>query len=80
MKSYTVIVGRPDYITDDPINDTYMTSIFASSVRFAQNEAKREAWVEDNQGGDEEDAIGEPDDYVIIAVIEGKHEDIKEGR
>lgn len=77
MKTYTVIVGRPDTISDDPITDTFLTYVEGACITYVQDEAKREAWRTDNEGQDEDDAVGDPLDYVIVAVIEGIHKDLK---
>lgn len=74
-RTYTVIVGRPDYVSDYQLSDTYMTSIKALSAELAGLLAQAEAADQDSFG---EDDPYNPDDYVVVAVIRGKHDDIKE--
>ncbi len=75
MKTYTVIVGRPDYISDHPVGDTYMTAVEAENAADAGVKAVGECVATDSEGPDD---VNNPDDYVIVAVIAGKHSDIQE--
>ena len=72
--NYTVIVGRPDYVSDNPLGDTYMTSLSAQTAEQAGDEALKECAETDSAGQDEDNDV---DDYVIVAVIAGKHTDIQ---
>lgn len=71
---YTVIVGRPDHISDTPVSDTYMTSIRATTAKQAGLEALKECADVD---ASESENDGDTDGYVIVAVIAGKHSDIQ---
>jgi len=74
--NYTVIVGRPDYVSDNPLGDTYMTSLSAQTADQAGDEALKEcAETDSREAGQDED--NDVDDYVIVAVIAGKHTDIQ---
>jgi hypothetical protein len=74
--NYTVIVGRPDYVSDNPLGDTYMTSLSAQTAEQAGDEALKEcAETDSREAGQDED--NDVDDYVIVAVIAGKHTDIQ---
>jgi hypothetical protein len=72
-KFYTVIVGRPDYISDEPLDDTYMTFVKAFDVDEAAILARQEAYDVDN---DQIDSSSSIDDYVIVAIMLGKQPDI----
>lgn len=72
MKTYTVIVGRPDYVSDDQLTDTYMTSLEAENAAQAGELACREAAETDSE--DLEDEY-DPDDYVVVCTLIGQHND-----
>ena len=74
MNTYTVIIGRPDHISDDPVSDTYMTSVYAATAKQAGLEALQECA---NVDASESEEDGNTDGYVIVAVIAGKHKDIQ---
>lgn len=78
MKTYTVILLRPDYIAGTFGQDTYMTSLEAESVEDAEKLAQMEAFEldipQEDRGDYDDDAS---DGYFVIAVIEGTHMDIK---
>lgn len=75
---YTVLLLYPDYATDNFGQDTYMTCVEAESVASAQVLAQQEC------AGGYGDSIGlgdgdqRPDDFAVLMVIEGDHQDIKE--
>jgi hypothetical protein len=71
---YTVIVGRPDYVSDNPVDDTYMTSVYAQTAKAAGLEAIRECAETDSAAQEDVNDVG---DYTIVAVIAGKHQDIQ---
>lgn len=77
LYAYTVLLLRPDYVADTFGQDTYMTHVSALSVAAAQAAAQQEAAQCDNShhgdGGG-----GLPEDYHVLAVFEGNHNDIKE--
>lgn len=70
-KTYTVLLQRPDYLSDNPGLDTYMTTVRAMTVAEAQTAAQLEAAQADNNDLDR-------DDYAVLLVIEGERSDIKE--
>ena len=84
MKPYTVLLLRPDYIADNYGEDTYMDHVNAESVEQAQKLAQERAWAFDfppaADMGDEFEGIGDVsfEDYAVLMVIEGHHNDIKE--
>jgi hypothetical protein len=82
MKTYTVLLLRPDYVADDYGTDTYMTHVDAPTVAAAQAAAQREAVLMDyspqDEPIDEEEILEHMPDYAVLMVIEGKHMDIKE--
>ena len=73
IKTYSVLLARPDYIADGP-TDTYWTSFAAASPELAVRYARIEAAGCD---GIEE---GDLDDYAVLLVIEGKHQDLNPER
>lgn len=74
MNTYTVIVGRPDYVSDNPVADTYMTSLEAENAAAAGDAAVLECAEVDSFG---EEDTNDPEDYIIVAVIAGEHKDIQ---
>ena len=80
MKPFTVLLLRPDYISDNFGLDTYLAHVNAASPKLAQEKAQMEAWVDDHGGPDEieDDADGEPDDYFVLFVAVGHLHDIRE--
>lgn len=75
MKTYTVLLLRPDYISNAYGADTYMTHIEASSVLEAEDFVRAEAHQIDTLDGEGADV--DPLDYAVLMVIEGRHMDIK---
>ena len=80
MKKFTVLLLRPDTISDDFGQDTYLAHVEGSSPGLAMEKAQMEAWVEDNGGPNdiEDDAPGGPDDYGVLCVFEGHLADLRE--
>lgn len=77
---YTVILLRPDYMTSNYGQDTWMDSVRARSREEAIELARGECHLADNEGCDGGlDMLGSPDDYFVIAVIRGKHDDLNPG-
>lgn len=83
---YTVILLRPDYMTRNYGQDTWVEAVKArdpeEAVKLARGDchlADNEGVLADNEGLDEGDFFGSPDDYFVIAVLRGKHEDINPG-
>lgn len=74
MKKWTVILLYPDYAAETYGHDTFMTSVEAEDPEGAVREARDEAC----------DALEErpdnPEDFFVVAVIEGEHEDINPER
>lgn len=68
---YTVLLLYPDYTTDNFGQDTYMTSVEADSVIDAQASAQMLA-------ADGHCENPKPEDFFVLMVIEGEHQDIKE--
>lgn len=75
-KAWTVLLSRPDYITDDQL-DTYMTTVEANSAAAAAKAAQTEAYEADHDETEREEGIGSADDYAVLVVIEGDHKDVK---
>jgi len=71
MNDYTVILLRPDYVTGDFGQDTYMTWVNADTVDEAVVLAQLKAAAADCID------LGDFDDYFVIAVFAGQHDDIK---
>lgn len=78
---YTVILLRPDYMTNNYGQDTWMEAVRARDPEEAVKLARGECLLADNEGLDEDDGDfhGSTDDYFVIAVIRGKHEDLNPG-
>lgn len=78
---YTVILLRPDYMTSNYGQDTWMEAVKARDPEEAVKLARGECLLADNEGLDEDDGDfhGSPDDYFVIAVIRGKHDDLNPG-
>jgi len=68
MKLYTVILLYPDYDTDNFGQDTYCTHVRAEDPVAAVHAARTEIV------STAEDA--EPEDYHVIAVFAGRHDDL----
>jgi hypothetical protein len=73
MKTYTILLLRPDYMTDNYVRDTYLTSAKGKTVEDAIIKARLEAVREDDPTADPEDAT---DDYAVLLCIEGDHDDL----
>ncbi len=78
---YTVILLRPDYMTNNYGQDTWMEAVKAKDPEEAVKLARGECHLADNEGldADDGDFHGSPDDYFVIAVIRGKHDDLNPG-
>jgi hypothetical protein len=73
MNKYTVILEYPEYMFDRVLTHgsyTYMTTVDALTVQGAIEKARKEIMTKD----EDED----PDDFEVIAVIAGEHQDIKD--
>lgn len=70
MKRYTVLLMRPDYMTDDSGSDTYLGWVKASTINEAIQKARADAVAHDK---------AEPAraaDYAVIVTLAGWHKDI----
>lgn len=78
MQTYTVILLYPDYVSDN-YPETHMSAVEAVEPEAAVIIA-REMCVADNELGQWEDPDGEEyinlDDFAVIAVIAGTHDDL----
>lgn len=72
---YTVILLRPDYVTNNYGQDTYMECVEAADPSAALAEVRRMVIEVDGDDG----AGADPTDYFCIALIEGEHNDIDPG-
>jgi len=70
MKKYTVILLRPDYIAGDYGRDTFMHHVEAKSPISAVAKARQSAI----------DIDLEANDYFVIAVLAGHHDDLNPER
>lgn len=74
MNQYTVLLLHPDYVANPYGTDTYMTTVIAPDVNAAELEAQKSALYADDL---DEKAGAYSNDYVVLAVIAGDHQDIK---
>lgn len=70
MTPYTVLLLRPDYMTDNYSQDTYQAWVLAADVAAAIRAAQEGANASDTAGVEEP---GSPEDYFALAVYEGHH-------
>lgn len=70
IKPYTVLLLRPDYMTDNYGQDTYQSWVLAVDVAAAIRAAQEGANASDAAGVEE---LGSPEDYFVLAVYEGHH-------
>lgn len=73
---FTVLILRPDYVASDFGHDTYLAHVDAVSPERAEEEARMEAWVADQSPQDEE-GVGEPEDYHVLCVFPGHLSDLR---
>lgn len=71
--AYSVLLARPDYLAND-ITDTYFTTVRGATVEAAVATARLEAATADEL---EECDL---DDYAVLLVIAGDHEDLNPER
>lgn len=74
MKPYTVLVARPDYVSDDQLGDLFRAHVESDSPTLAAKLGAHEAWYSDSDNGDDEDI--RVDDYRVIAIFEGHLDDV----
>lgn len=70
IRPYTVLLLRPDYMTDNYGQDTYQAWVLAADVATATRAAQEGANASDAAGAEE---LGSPEDYFALAVYEGHH-------
>lgn len=68
-RKYTVVLLRPDYVTDDYGHDVVVAHVEEKDVVSAQRTAQKEVSLKDEQQF--------PEDYHILAVFEGHLENVK---
>lgn len=61
---YSVLLLRPDYMTDNYGTDTYYTYVSAPNVKAAAAKAKLEAARVDEN-------VAKPEDYATLLVLKG---------
>lgn len=78
---YTVILLRPDYMAIIYGLDVWMEAVKARDPKDAVKLARGKCHRADNEGRDKDagDFCGDPDDYFVIAVIRGKHDNLNPG-
>lgn len=75
---YTVILLRPDYVASNYGQDAWMEVVKARDPKEAVKRARGQRHRADIHwlAKEDFDSYGSPDDYFVIAVIRGKHEDL----
>ena len=78
---YTVILLRPDYMTSSYGQDAWMEAVKARDPEEAVKLARSQCILVDNEWLDRDDGdfCGSPEDYFVIAVIRGNHDDLNPG-
>ena len=71
--AYTILLARPDCIANDT-TDTYFTTVWGATVEAAVATARLEAATADGLKG------CDLDDYAVLLVIAGDHQDINPER
>lgn len=77
MTKFTVLLLYPDYVPDNYGKETYLGYVDAMSVDEAQRTVQHEAY-EAYFGSDQDEWFGEPADFIVLAVMRGTHNDLKE--
>lgn len=72
MSTYTVLLRRPDYISD--AGETYLAHVEADTVIMAVIAARADALLADGN------ADGDPTDYAAELVVAGHHVDLWSGQ
>lgn len=74
---YTVVLMRPDYMTEDYGQDCYVALVWAKGLYEARSAGQKEAWEADNDDyHGEGEPPGSPGDYFPLVIFEG-HQDVK---
>lgn len=82
MKKFTVVILYPDHSTEN-FGETFMTTVESDAVfdaqRRAQWECAKGCYEEEEFTFEEalEQGLVDLDDFAIVAVIEGEHQDVK---
>ena len=76
---YTVLLKRPDYISDSP-DDTYMTHVLTPGIKSALTAAREEAAKQDDPNHHDANPDANPDDYLCLCLIKGKVKDLNPER
>lgn len=77
LRTYTVLLLRPDYVTDDYGQDTYMTNVEATTVKTAVRRARLEVLGVDTPNA--KPTRDDLQDYFVLFVAEGRITDINPG-
>ena len=83
MKDYTVILLYPDYLAENFGQDTWAGHVQAKNAKAAVAKARKKLigpWKSKTAAdvnGDLVDVSSDPDDFFLIAVFEGRHNDLK---
>jgi hypothetical protein len=74
MKLYTVLVARPDYVSDGQLGDLFRAWVGAKTPTIAAQIGQESAWMADNddQPIEDNDCL----DYRVIAIFEGHLNDV----
>ena len=70
MNNYTVLLLRPDYVADEFGKDTCLAHVVANGAEEAQKMAQLKYAM------DERDAGNQPEDYHVLFVALGHHQDL----
>ena len=70
MSTYTILLQRPDYLSDNYGLDTFLTTAEGDTPQAAVDAARLEAAIAD--GFEEIDL----EDYAALIVIAGEHDDL----
>lgn len=77
MNDYTVILMYPDHDCES-YGETWMGTVQGANPTEAVQNARLEC-IEDNNWDVDDPEAPDPDDYAVVAVIAGSHEDLNPG-
>jgi len=78
LQYFTVLVQRPDYVAFNYGLDTYLAHVQAHTPREAQTIAQNNvATIDRIEGGSDVDDPIKEEDYAVLLVVRGKHNDLK---
>ena len=66
---WTVVLGYPDYLTDNYGQDVYRAQVSADTPKEAVYRARRDAF-------DDNPACEDPTDFALLALFQGWHEEV----